>query len=134
MSEINASSTLVATGRRKTATARVRLLPGTGKVLINEREGDTYFAEERMYNAAIQPLATAGLSEQFDVWARTNGGGLHGQAIAISQGIARALLGHDAELRKPLKDAGHLKRDPRRRERKKAGQPGARKRFQFSKR
>lgn len=134
MSAINASSTLVATGRRKTATARVRLLPGSGKVQINGREGDAYFTEERMYNAAIQPLTTADLAGQFDVWVRTEGGGLHGQAIAVSLGVARALLGHNPELRKPLKDAGHLKRDPRRRERKKAGQPGARKRFQFSKR
>ncbi len=134
MSEINASSTLVATGRRKTATARVRLLAGSGNVQVNDRSGDVYFAEERFLSAALQPLATAGLQGQFDVWVRVEGGGIHGQAIAVSQGVARALLSHNPELRKTLKDAGHLKRDPRRRERKKAGQPGARKRFQFSKR
>lgn len=130
----NASATLVATGRRKKATARVRLIPGSGKVQVNGREGEEYFPEERMYNAALLPLQTAEVAGQFDVWVRTEGGGIHGQAIAVSLGIARALLGHDPELRKTLKDAGHLKRDPRRRERKKAGQPGARKRFQFSKR
>ncbi len=132
MSDTN--TVFVATGRRKTATARVRLLPGTGKIVVNDREPDSYFAGEGFLKQAIQPLETVDFRDKVDVVARVQGGGIGGQATAVSHGIARALLKLDPELRVALKRAGHLKRDPRQKERKKSGQPGARKRFQFSKR
>ena len=122
------------TGRRKTATARVRIVEGSGKAEVNGRELDAYFAHENFSRAATRPLFTVELKEKFDVIANVSGGGMSGQAGAVALGIARALQKFQADLRSPLKQAGHLKRDPRERERKKAGQPGARKRFQFSKR
>jgi small subunit ribosomal protein S9 len=129
------ATVLVATGRRKRATARVRLTPnGTGTFTVNGKDMETYCYSESLSRVAEGPLVTVELKGKFDVIAKVQGGGPNGQAEAIAHGLARALEKFDAELRSPLKKAGHLKRDPRRRERKKAGQPGARKRFQFSKR
>ncbi len=132
MSETN--SVFVAVGRRKTASARVRLVPGAGNITVNGRTPDAYFSGEQYLKQALQPLDTVDFKDKVDVVARVAGGGPGGQAIAVAHGIARALLKVDPELRVALKRAGHLKRDPREKERKKSGQPGARKRFQFSKR
>jgi len=128
------SSVYLGTGRRKTATARVRLQEGSGKVIVNGRDGSSFFSHENFSRIALSPLATIEGKEKFDIVARVTGGGNSGQAGAISLGIARALLKYDNELRPQLKPEGLLTRDPRMKERKKAGQPGARKKFQFSKR
>jgi small subunit ribosomal protein S9 len=122
------------TGRRKTATARIRLREGTGKLTVNGRDFDTYFSHENFAKQAYAPLLTVNLREKLDVTANVVGGGVAGQAGAVAHGIARALQKMNLELRPALKKAGHIKRDPRAKERKKPGQPGARKRFQFSKR
>ena len=122
------------TGRRKTATARVRLQSGTGKIVINDREVEKYFPTEALLRNAVAPLLTVELRDKVDVTANVTGSGPNGQAGAVAHGIARALQKMNIELRVPLKKAGHITRDPREKERKKAGQPGARKRFQFSKR
>lgn len=122
------------TGRRKTATARVRISSGTGKVTVNGRAMESYFVLETMRQHALQPLVTTESQNKFDVRINVIGGGLNGQAGAVRLGIARALLSSDANLRALLRATGLLTRDPRERERKKYGQPGARKRFQFSKR
>lgn len=122
------------TGRRKTATARVRLVEGAGTSTVNGREVPAYFSGEMLVAEAVKPLVTAEVSEGFHFRATVTGSGPHSQATAVAHGIARALLQHDIELRSVLKKAGHLMRDPRERERKKPGRPGARKRFQFSKR
>ncbi len=122
------------TGRRKTATARVRLQKGAGNIRVNDRDLNAYFCLEQAVRTVEGPFQTVDLKDNFDVVAKVRGGGVNGQAGACALGISRALLKYDEELRSPLKRAGHLRRDPRRRERKKAGQPGARKRFQFSKR
>ena len=122
------------TGRRKTSTARVRLTEGTGKLTVNGRTFDSYFSHENFSKQASIPLVTVDLREKIDVTVNVAGGGVSGQAGAVAHGIARALQKMNAELRPALKKAGHIKRDPREKERKKAGQPGARKRFQFSKR
>ena len=122
------------TGRRKTATARVRLQSGTGKIVINDREVEKYFPTEALLRNAVAPLLTVELRDKIDVAATVTGSGPNGQAGAVAHGIARALQKMNIELRVPLKKAGHITRDPREKERKKAGQPGARKRFQFSKR
>jgi small subunit ribosomal protein S9 len=122
------------TGRRKTAVARVRLAAGTGKIVVNGRPFENYFPVESMRMAASQPLTTAGLADKYDATISVSGGGLNGQAGAVRLGIARALLTIDANLRSALRAEGLLTRDSRMRERKKYGQPGARKRFQFSKR
>jgi small subunit ribosomal protein S9 len=122
------------TGRRKTATARVRLFPGTGKITVNGRDLATHLKVERFVKMASAPLATTSLASSYDVIVEVSGGGNVGQAGAISLGMARALQSMNPELRSPLKKAGHLTRDGREKERKKSGQPGARKRFQFSKR
>ncbi|HBM86784.1 MAG TPA: 30S ribosomal protein S9 [Opitutae bacterium] len=126
--------TFVTIGRRKTARARVRLTRGTGKVIVNGKEPADYFKTEDFTRAALSPLTTVELADQVDITVKAEGGGLNGQAGATRLGIARALEKMDSELRVPLKQEGHMKRDPRSRERKKSGQPGARKRFQFSKR
>ena len=126
--------TFATIGRRKKARARVRLSSGSGSVLINGREPADYFKTEDFTRSALLPLKIAEMSDQVDVIVKAEGGGLHGQAGATSLGIARALEKLNEELRVPLKKEGLLTRDPRSRERKKAGQPGARKRFQFSKR
>ena len=122
-----------ATGRRKTAVARVWLTQGTGKVVVNKRELAEYFGET-LRGHALQPLRALGVQNEFDVWCSVRGGGISGQAGALSHGIARALVVADEEFRKPLRKHGLLTRDSRMVERKKYGQPGARKRFQFSKR
>ncbi len=122
------------TGRRKTAVSRVRLMAGTGKVTINGKDLEVYCYSEDLVRLATASLVTAGMRHQVDIIARVEGGGPNGQAVALAHGIARALQRMDSELRPVLKKAGHLRRDPRMRERKKSGQPGARKRFQFSKR
>ena len=126
--------TFVTVGRRKTARARVRLTRGTGKIVVNGKEPADYFKTEDFTRSALSPLTTVELADQVDITVKAEGGGLNGQAGATRLGIARALEKMDSELRVPLKQEGHMKRDPRSRERKKSGQPGARKRFQFSKR
>jgi small subunit ribosomal protein S9 len=122
------------TGRRKTSTARVRITDGSGKLVVNGRAFDTYFSHDNFAKQAYAPLLTVDLREKIDVTANVAGGGVAGQAGAVAHGIARALQKMNRELRPALKKAGHIRRDPREKERKKAGQPGARKRFQFSKR
>src|SRR5438270_5579346 len=122
------------TGRRKTAIARVRLAAGSGKIVINGRPFENYFPVESLRMAAAQPLTTAGLADKYDAQITVTGGGPNGQAGAVSHSLARALITADANLRPTLKAEGLLTRDPRMRERKKYGQPGARKRFQYSKR
>ncbi len=129
-----AEQTFVTVGRRKTATARVRLTRGTGKIVVNGKSPEDYFKAEDFARAALSPLTTVEMKDQVDITVKAQGGGLNGQAGAVRLGIARALEKLDAELRSPLKKEGHMTRDPRGRERKKSGQPGARKRFQFSKR
>jgi small subunit ribosomal protein S9 len=126
--------TFVTVGRRKTARARVRLTRGTGNIEVNGKQPADYFKTEDFTRAALSPLATVALADQVDIKVKAEGGGLNGQAGAMRLGIARALEKMNSELRVPLKQEGHMKRDPRSRERKKSGQPGARKRFQFSKR
>jgi small subunit ribosomal protein S9 len=122
------------TGRRKTAVARVRLTTGTGKITVNGRAFDNYFPVDSLRMQAAQPLAVTGNTDKFDVRVNVTGGGPNGQAGAVRHGIARALLAVDANLRSALKAEGLLTRDSRMKERKKYGQPGARKRFQYSKR
>jgi small subunit ribosomal protein S9 len=122
------------TGRRKTAVARVRLAAGTGKITVNGRALENYFTLETQRSTVTQPLTITGTNEKLDVRVNVTGGGPNGQAGATRHGIARALLRFDLALRPALKAEGFLTRDPRMRERKKYGQPGARKRFQFSKR
>jgi small subunit ribosomal protein S9 len=122
------------TGRRKTAIARVRLATGSGKITVNGRAFDNYFPVDTLRSTASQPLTVTGTADKLDVKVNVTGGGPNGQAGAVRHGIARALLQFDANLRPALKAEGFLTRDPRMRERKKYGQPGARKRFQFSKR
>jgi len=122
------------TGRRKTSTARVFLRPGQGKLEVNGRDIETYFSRDTLKMLVKQPLALTETAEKFDITATVEGGGGSGQAGAIRHGISRALLEFNGELRERLKAAGFLTRDPRKKERKKYGQPGARKRFQFSKR
>ena len=129
-----AANVFLGTGRRKTATARVRLTEGSGKVVVNERDAEKYFSHENFAKLATAPLLTVSLREKVDIVANVAGGGVSGQAGAVRHGIARALQKMNPELRAALKKAGHLTRDSREKERKKAGQPGARKRFQFSKR
>ncbi len=123
-----------ATGRRKTATARVYLRPGSGTVVINRRPIDTYFHTAALQRVAREPLALTETQDKFDVLINVSGGGESGQAGAVRHGIARALIAFDPALRQRLKVAGLLTRDSRVKERKKYGQRGARARFQFSKR
>ncbi|SRR5690606_32005535 len=128
------SETYSATGRRKTATARVTLVPGTGQITINKRPFEDYFGTLSLQNKVLHPFQTANVANQFDVTISANGGGVTGQIGAIQLGIARALLKSNPELKDVLRADSLLTRDPRKKERKKPGQPGARKRFQFSKR
>ncbi len=123
-----------ATGRRKTSVARVRLFNGTGEMKINKKSMEDYFPRETLRGIVKQPLIVTENTSKFNVIANVNGGGISGQAGAVRHGISRALLEFDPELRPVLKKAGLLTRDPRMVERKKFGQKGARKRFQFSKR
>ena len=122
------------TGRRKSSTARVYLRPGQGEYLINRRSLESYFKNLTLRMLVKQPFEVTETSGKFDTIVNVNGGGPSGQAGAVRHGIARALLEYDGELRKTLKKSGFLTRDSRIKERKKYGQPGARKRFQFSKR
>jgi small subunit ribosomal protein S9 len=122
------------TGRRKEAVARVRLRSGSGRITVNGRPFETYFPVETHRMVVSQPLVTSELTSQVDVRVNVRGGGPSGQAGAIRHGISRALLQFNSELRPALKAEGFLTRDSRMKERKKSGQPGARKRFQFSKR
>jgi small subunit ribosomal protein S9 len=122
------------TGRRKTSIARVRLSSGTGKVTVNGRAFENYFPTDSLRMVVQQPLNVTGTADKYDIRVNVTGGGPNGQAGAVRHGIARALLLVDANFRASLKAEGLLTRDPRMKERKKYGQPGARKRFQFSKR
>lgn len=123
-----------ATGRRKSASARVRLAAGSGKITVNNEAFEKYFTTEATRGYILQPLKLTGLDNALDISANIIGGGVAGQAGALRHGIARALLKYNETLRPDLKASGMLTRDAREKERKKAGQPGARKRFQFSKR
>jgi small subunit ribosomal protein S9 len=123
-----------ATGKRKTAIARIWLKPGTGVMTVNGLEADTYFERMTSRMIARQSLELLEAIDQFDVWATVQGGGKSAQAEAMRHGISRALIAADPEKRPALKRAGFLTRDARKKERKKYGQPGARKRFQYSKR
>ena len=124
----------IATGRRKTSVARIRMVPGNGKIDINGRSFEDYFPTSSLQGAVLQPLQAAKVVNAYDLVINASGGGPTGQAGAAKLAISRALLQVDANLRGPLKSDGLLRRDPRMKERKKSGQPGARKRFQFSKR
>ncbi|MBT3374221.1 MAG: 30S ribosomal protein S9 [Lentisphaerae bacterium] len=121
-------------GRRKSAVARVRLYPGTGKIVVNKRDFEQYFPCSTVRGYVTQPLMITGVTQAFDIHANIKGGGPMGQAGALRHGISRGLCEANAELRSVLKESGMLTRDARVKERKKPGQPGARKRFQFSKR
>jgi small subunit ribosomal protein S9 len=122
------------TGRRKCATASVRLRPGSGHILVNDTPYDKFFGNENQRGAVVQILKFTKLTTAFDIFANVEGGGHTGQAEAIRMGIARALLLYDRNLEKMLRDEGYLTRDSRMVERKKYGQAGARRRFQYSKR
>jgi len=124
----------IATGRRKTSVARIRMTAGTGKIDINGRNFEDYFPSVPLQNIVLQPLQTAKMVNTYDLYINASGGGVVGQAGAARLAISRALIQADANLRGGLKSEGLLRRDPRMKERKKSGQPGARKRFQFSKR
>ncbi len=123
-----------ATGRRKTSIARVNMSPGSGEILVNEKSLASYFPRETLQMMIRQPLELAGMSGKYNISAKVVGGGPTGQAGALRHGISRALISIDSDLRLKLKKEGFLTRDPREKERKKYGQKGARKRFQFSKR
>ena len=125
---------IVTVGRRKRASARVRLKPGSGQLVVNGRPVEEYLSRSVLVQVARQPFEVTGTDNRFDIRVNVDGGGLSGQAGAIRHGIARALVSSDENLRAALKKAGLLTRDPREVERKKYGQPKARKRFQFSKR
>jgi len=129
-----AAKSYYATGKRKSAIARVWLKEGGGALTINKRRHDEYFTRETLKNLIARPLEITGKKDAFDVYVNVQGGGIAGQAGAVKHGISRALVEFDHELRSVLKKAGLLTRDSRIKERKKYGQPGARKRFQFSKR
>ncbi|MBT8045050.1 MAG: 30S ribosomal protein S9 [Verrucomicrobiae bacterium] len=128
------ATTYCATGRRKTSVARVWVTPGTGQITINKRPFEEYVPTVTLQNAVLEPFQKAKLVNKFDVKVVVKGGGIAGQVGAIRLGISRALCDQDEELRPALKEAGMMRRDPRQKERKKYGQPGARKKFQFSKR
>jgi small subunit ribosomal protein S9 len=124
----------IATGRRKTSVARIRMTPGSGKIDINGRNFEDYFPSIPLQNIVLQPLQAAKVVNTYDLSINATGGGVVGQAGAARLAISRALIQTDPNLRGGLKSEGLLRRDPRMKERKKSGQPGARKRFQFSKR
>ena len=128
------SNEILATGRRKCAVARVRMVPGTGKVTVNGKNWEEYFTTEALRGFIAQPFVVSSTVDKFDLNVRLDGGGMSGQAGALRHGIARALVSYDEELRPALKAAGMMTRDARVKERKKSCQPGARRRFQFSKR
>ena len=128
------SQEFIATGRRKEAVARIRMSPGTGKIQVNGRPFEEYFRTVALQNTVLRPFEIAKTINAFDVKVNAHGGGMSGQAGAVRLAITRALTENNPELRGVLKADGLLTRDPRMKERKKPGQPGARKRFQFSKR
>jgi len=128
------SQEFIATGRRKEAVARIRMSPGTGKIDVNGRNFEEYFKTTNLQNTVLQPFEVVKAMNTYDVTVNASGGGVNGQAGAIRLAISRALTEANPELRAILKPEGMLRRDPRMKERKKPGQPGARKRFQFSKR
>ena len=128
------SDVVLATGRRKCAVARVRLTPGSGNVVVNGKAMAEYFTSESLCGFVNQVFAVSETVGKFDIAANCDGGGMAGQAGALRHGITRALIAYDEELRAALKKAGMVTRDARVKERKKSGQPGARRRFQFSKR
>ena len=123
-----------ATGRRKTSVARVWIRPGAGRIVVNRRAFEDYFPRETLRMIIAQPLEVTSTVGQFDIFVTVGGGGPTGQAGAVRHGLSRALARFDEKFRLPLKKAGQLTRDPRMRERKKYGQPGARQKFQYSKR
>ncbi|MEI8173955.1 MAG: 30S ribosomal protein S9 [Deltaproteobacteria bacterium] len=123
-----------ATGKRKCAIARVYMKEGDGNLIVNKRNFDDYFTRDSLKMLIMQPLEMVGARSKFDFYVNVTGGGMAGQAGAVKHGITKALVEYDVELRAVLKKAGFLTRDSRIKERKKYGQPGARKRFQFSKR
>jgi len=125
---------IIATGRRKCASAKVKLVSGNGKIKVNGKPVEEHFQTEALRGYISQPLAVTNTAGKFDISATIKGGGIAGQAGAMRHGIARGLVSHDESLRPVLKNSGMLTRDSRVKERKKSGQPGARKRFQFSKR
>lgn len=131
---MTATTTNSATGRRKTAVARVWMTEGTGQITINNRSFEEYLPTLELQNSILAPFQAASLMNKFDLKVVVKGGGTHAQAIAIRHAISRTLTQVDPENRKLIKPLGFLTRDPRMKERKKSGQPGARKRFQFSKR
>ena len=128
------SQEFIATGRRKEAVARIRMSAGTGKIEVNGRAFEDYFKTTNLQNAILNAFELVKANNAYDVSVNATGGGLNGQAGAVRLAISRALIEANPELRAILKPAGFLTRDPRMKERKKPGQPGARKRFQFSKR
>jgi small subunit ribosomal protein S9 len=123
-----------ATGRRKTSVARVTLSPGNGQITVNKKPADVYFPRETLTMVIRQPIELAGITGKYDIIATVKGGGLSGQAGAVRHGITRAIIEMNSDFRSRLKKEGFVRRDPREKERKKYGQKGARKRFQFSKR
>jgi small subunit ribosomal protein S9 len=127
-------SDIIATGRRKTSVAQIRMRKGSGAFKVNGKDFTDYFPSLSMQNTILRPLEIANSVHGFDLEAKTSGGGITGQAGALRLAISRALVETDENLRSPLREEGLLTRDPRMKERKKSGQPGARKRFQFSKR
>lgn len=131
---MSTTTTPSATGRRKTAVARVWMKEGTGEITINKRPFEEYLPTIELQNSVLAPFQVTSSLNKFDVMVVVKGGGTHGQAVAIRHAIARGLTQFDEENRKLIKPNGFLTRDPRMKERKKSGQPGARKRFQFSKR
>ncbi len=128
------SERVTSVGRRKTANARVILTPGQGNITVNKRDFEDYFVWDTTRGYIKQPLSISGVSDQYDIQAKVQGGGLSGQAGALRHAIARALVKTDDELKSVLKESGMLTRDARMKERKKYGQPGSRKKPQFSKR
>jgi len=128
------TTSIYATGKRKTAVARIWLQPGSGAILVNGRPADEYFERLTSRMVARQSLELLESADKYDIRATVAGGGHSAQAEAVRHGISRALIAEDPERRKVLKRAGYLTRDARKKERKKYGQPGARKRFQYSKR
>ena len=125
---------ITATGRRKTAVARVQMKAGSGEITVNDKSFEEYFPTVSLQNQIIFPFQVAQATKKFDISVNASGGGINGQVGAIRLAIARALVQNDSELRATMKEEGLLTRDSRQKERKKPGQPGARKRFQFSKR
>ncbi len=130
----DAQDRIYATGRRKTAVARVWVKPGSGKFTINGRNDEDYFSRATARMVVRQPFEALDQGEKYDVWATVRGGGISSQAGAIRHGITRALMDINPEWRPPLKAIGYVTRDPRKKERKKYGMKGARARYQFSKR